>query len=115
MSYYYIVCVCVACTADEVLSVNGISMEVPNIGNTEMKVCVSFGFSTPSDRTIVLAHHINDPEKLSAYFLNATNCTTAPPAGDYIVGVFTQSVGITLEVPATPPTISILIVPISEY
>ena len=94
---------------------NGTFLQVPDIANTEVTLCVSFTSSTCNDRIIVLVHHINDTEKLSAYFLNTTNCTTAPAPGDYVVGVFIQSDDSTLKVPATPPTISVGTVPISEY
>ena len=103
---------------DEVVSVNGIFLEVPNVTNTitaKMKLCVSFGPNTSTDGTIVLAHHYGDPRKLLMYNLNTTNCTTAPPAGDYIVGVFTQTRGNDLKVPATSPTFSFHSVPNSEY
>ena len=63
---------------------------------------------------ILLAHRYGDPQKLLAYFLNATNCTTAPDAGRYVVGVFNQTGGSTLKPPATPPNISIVTVLISE-
>ena len=99
---------------EEVVSVSGTFLQVPDIANTEVKLCVSFESSTSSDRIIVLAHHIDDTEKLSAYFLNTTNCTSAPAAGGYVVGVFTQNGDSTLKVPATPPTISVGTVPISE-
>ena len=96
------------------VSVNGGTFQqVPDIANTEVKLCVSFQYSTGSDRIIVLVHHRGDPKKLSAYLLNATNCTTAPPPGDYVVGVFIQSDDSTLKPPATPPTI--LLDTISEY
>ena len=101
--------------ADEVVSVNGTSVEVPNVTNSVVKLCISFNSSSSSDRIVVLAHHVNDPGKLSAYHLNATNCTEAPAAGDYSIGVFNQSGGGILKPPATCPSISIDIVPISEY
>ena len=94
---------------------NGTFLQVPDIANTKVTLCVSFTSSTSNDRIIVLVHHINDTEKLSAYFLNTTNCTTAPAPGDYVVGVFIQSDDSTVKVPATPPTISVGILPISEY
>ena len=99
----------------EFVSVNGTFLQVPDIANAEVKLCVSFQSSTTSDRIIVLAHHIDNTEKLSAYFLNATNCTAAPAPGDYVVGVFAQSHDSTLKVPATSPTISVGTGPISEY
>ena len=99
-------------TADEVVSVNGTFLEVPNVTNTELKLCVYFK-SSNIDGIVVLAHHTDDPEKLLAYFLNTT-CATPPPPGGYIIGVFTQSRYNTLEEPATPLTISVHIVSISE-
>ena len=96
------------------VSVNGTFLQVPDIANTEVKLCVSFQSSTSSDRIIVLAHHINDTEKLSAYLLNATNCTAAPPPGVYVIGVLTQNGDNALKPPATPHTISIDTLP-SEY
>ena len=97
------------------VSVNGTFLQVPDIANTEMELCVSFQSSSSSDRIIVLVHHRSDPKKLSAYFMNSSNCTTAPTPGVYVVGVFTQSRDSTLKIPATPPTISVGTVPISEY
>ena len=94
---------------------NGTFLQVPDIANTELKLCVSFQSSTTNDRTIVLAHHIGNTKKLSAYLLNTTNCTTAPAPGDYVVGVFTQNGDNALKPPATPPTISIDSITISEY
>ena len=101
-------------TADKVVSVNGTSVEVPNVTNTEVNLCVFFNSSSSSDRIVVLAHHRHDPEKLSAYCLNSTNCTEAV-SGNYSIGVFNQTAGSILIPPATPPNISIYTVPISEY
>ena len=106
-TFYYI--------ADEVVSVNGTSVEVPNVTNTEVNLCVFFNSSSSSDRIVVLAHHRLDPEKLSAYCLNSTYCTEAPVTGNYSIGVFNQTAGSILIPPATPPTISIYTVPIGEY
>ena len=100
---------------NEAVSVNGTFLQVPDIANTEVKLCVSFQSSSSSDRIIVLVHHRGDPKKLSAYFMNTSNCTTAPTPGVYVVGVLTQSHDSTLKIPATPPTISVGTVPISEY
>ena len=107
LTFYY--------TADEVVSVNGTSVEVPDVANTELNLCVSFKSRSSSDRIVVLAHHQRDPEKLSAYCLNSTNCTEAPLAGNYSIGVFNQTAGSILIPPATPATVSIYTVPISEY
>ena len=93
---------------------SGISLEVPDAIDAKVKLCVSFGLNTISDGTVVLAHHQGDPRKLLRYNLNTTNCTTAPPAGDYIVGVFTQTRSNVLGEPATTPTLSVEIVPNSE-
>ena len=107
LTFYY--------TADEVVSVNGTSVEVPDVTNTELNLCVSFNSSSSSDRIVVLAHHQHDPEKLSAYCLNSTYCTEAPVAGNYSIGVFNQTTGSILIPPATPPIISIYTVSIREY
>ena len=118
MGHYYpnFIFLCVyICAGNEVISVNGTFLKVPDVTNTELKLCVSFKSSSISDGIVVLAHHINDCNKLSAYYLNTTNCIAAPPPGDYSVGVFTQSHDNILKPPATPPTISIDTVPISEY
>ena len=100
------------CVGSDV-SVNGTFLQVPDIANTEMELCVFFQSSSSSDRIIVLVHHRDDPKKLSAYLLNATNCTTAPPPGGYVIGVLTQNGDNALKPPGTPPTISIDT--ISEY
>ena len=102
------------CAADKVVSVNGTYVEVPDATNTEVNLCISFESSSSSDRIVVLAHHRGDPEKLSAFCLNSTNCTEAPPAGNYSIGVFNQTAGSILTPPAMSPTISIHTVPISE-
>ena len=104
LTFYY--------TADEVVSVNGTSVEVPNVTNAQVNLCISFKSSSSSDRIVVLAHHQRDPEKLLAYSLNSTNCTEAPVTGNYSIGVFNQTTSI-LTPPATPPTISIYAT--SEY
>ena len=101
--------------ANEVISVNGTFLKVPDVTNTELKLCVSFKSSTDTDGTVVLAHHMNDCNKLSAYYLNTTSCITPPPPGDYSVGVFARSHDNILKAPTAPPTISIDTVPISEY
>ena len=108
------VCVCM-CTGDEVIFVNGMLLKVPDVTNTELKLCVTFESSTITDGTVVLAHHLNNRNKLSAYYLNTTNCITPPPPGNYGVGVFTQSHDNILKAPATLPIISLDTVPISEY
>ena len=65
--------------------------------------------------TVLLAHHYGDPKQLLAYFLNTTNCTTAPPAGDYVVGVFALTSDNILKPLATHPTIFYETMTISEY
>ena len=94
--------------AAKVASVNGILKEIPKVSNGKVKLCVTFGSSTNGDEIVVFAHRVDDPERLSTYNLNLveTNCTSAPAPGDYFFGVFTNG-GITLNEPATPPTISI--------
>ena len=86
---------------------NGIILEVPNVTDTEVKLCVFFESSTSINRIIVLAHLVGDPKKLLAYYLNMTNCTAAPDPGNYIVGVFIHSVGSTLKAPAISPNITL--------
>ena len=92
---------------------NGTLLHVPDISSTEVKLCVSF---ESSNKIVVLAHCYGDPKKLLAYFLNTTNCTTAPAAGYYIVAVFTQTSDNILAPTTTPPTISFYeAMNISEY
>ena len=91
---------------------NGTLLQVPDISSTEVKLCVSF---ESSNKIVVLAHRYGDPKKLLAYFLNTTNCTTAPAAGYYIVAVFSQTSGNVLKPTTTPPTIFYEIMTISEY
>ena len=101
--------------AAKVASVDGIPKEIPEVMNGQMKLCVTFESNTSGDKIVIFAHRVNDSEKLSAYHLNlnGTNCTTAPAPGSYFFGVFTNG-GNTLNEPATPPTISLHIVPASE-
>ena len=94
---------------------NGTFLKVPDIVNGKVRLCVSFGSRINTEDTVVLAHHINDCKRLSAYFLNASNCTAALNIGYYIVGVFTKSSKNTLEEPPTPPTFSFYTEPTSEY
>ena len=43
-------------------------MEVPHPAvNTELQLCISFESNSSSDWIVVLAHHTEDPTKLSAY------------------------------------------------
>ena len=102
-------------TVDDVASVNGTFLEVPDIINAELILCVSFESSSKVNGTVLLAQRINDPEKLLVFFPDSTNCAMVPSPGGYSLGVFTQSSENTLQEPATPLTISVHIVPISEY
>jgi len=94
-------------------------MEVPEPAmNTELKLCISFESSTDSinrDRIVILAHHTDDPTKLSVYFSLENWCFRAPTAGSYYFGVFIQNSDNTLEPPATPPEILIRTVPTCKY
>ena len=91
---------------------NGTLLQVPDILSTEVKLCVSF---ESSNKIVILAHRYGDSKKLFAYFLNTTNCTTAPAAGYYIVAVFTQTSDNVLKPTTTPPTIFYETMTISEY
>ena len=93
---------------------NGILLQVPDISSTVVKLCASFEVNTSSNMTVLLAHHYGDPHKLLAYFLNTANCTTALPAGDYVVGVFVLTSDKILKPLATHPTIFFEIMTISE-
>jgi len=99
--------------------VNGALMEVPEPAmNTELKLCISFESSTDSnnrDRIVVLAHHTDDPTKLSVYFSLENWCFRAPTAGSYYFGVFIQNSDNNMEPPATPPEILIRTVPTCKY
>ena len=99
------------CAAKEVISVNGTFLQLPDVTNLGVKLCVPFGSGTNTDGIVVLAHRINDCNRLLAYFLNTTNCFTAPAAGDYIVVVFSRNGDDIMEVPVTLSTNSL---PISE-
>ena len=101
--------------ADGVPSVNGTFLQVPDTVNAKLKLCVSFGYSTSTEGTVVLAHPVNDSKRLSAYFLNTSNCTSPLDAGYYTVGVFNKSSENTLEEPVRPPTFSFDNDSISEY
>ena len=98
---------------DDVISVNGTFLEVPDIANPEVKLCVSFE-SKIHDKIVVLRHHVDDPKNLTTYSLTTANCTTAPPPGGYIFGLFTQNGSHTLKAPATSLSISFAVVSISE-
>ena len=88
-------------------------MEVPDIADADVKLCVSSIELDPSGNTIVvLAHHIDDPENLLTYFLDVTNCTTAPAPGSYFFALFVQNED---KMTITAPTIFFNTVSISEY
>ena len=104
------------CAGSEVLLVPGTMLEVPDIADADVKLCVSSIEPDPSTNTIVvLAHHIDDPEELLAYFLDVTNCTTAPAPGSYFFAVFVQNEDKIMKAPVTPPTIFFNTASISEY
>ena len=103
------------CAGSEVLLVPGTMLEVPDIADADVKLCISIEPDPSSDTIVVLAHHIDDPEELLAYFLDVTNCTTAPDAGSYFFAVFVQNEDKIMKAPITPPTIFFNTVPISEY
>ena len=94
---------------------NGTLLQVPDISSKEVKLCVSLEVNTSSNMTVVLVHRYGDLHKLLAYFLNTTYCTTAPAAGDYVVGVFTLTSDNLLKPLATHPTIFYGTMTISEY
>ena len=101
---------------NELVTVNGTSLHVPDTANGEVNLCISSESIANTDMAVVLAYQWDNPKKLLAYFLNATaNCARAPDTGDYIFGVFTQNGDNILKAPATPPTISFDVLPISEY
>ena len=97
------------CAGSEVLLVPGTMLEVPDI---TVKLCVSIEPDPSSDTIVVFAHHIDDPEKLLAYFLDVTNCTTAPAPGTYFFAVFVQNED---KIMKAPPTIFFTTVSVSEY
>ena len=100
---------------NKIVSVNGTLLQVPDISSTVVKLCVPLEGNTSSNMTVVLVHRYGDPHKLLVYFLNTTNCTTAPPAGNYVVGVFTLTSDNLLKPLATHPTIYYGTMTISEY
>lgn len=90
-------------------------LDVPDIADAAVKLCIS-SEPDPSGRTIVvLAHRIDDPEKLLTYFLDVTNCTTAPAPGSYFFAVFVQNEDKITTTPITLPTIFFTTLSISEY
>ena len=93
----------------------GTMLEVPDIADADVKLCVSIELDPSTNTIVVLAHHIDDPEKLLAYFLDMTNCTTAPALGSYFFAVLVQNEDKVTKAPITPPTIFFTTVSISEY
>jgi len=58
--------------------VEGTLIEVPDLGNNmELQLCIS---SISSDPIVVLAHHTDNPTKVSAYY-SSDNCLRPPTAG----------------------------------
>ena len=100
------------CAGSEVLLVPGTMVEVPDIADADVKLCISSEPDPSSNTIVVLAHHIDDPEKLLAYFLYVTNCTTAPAPGSYFFAVFVQNED---KIMKAPPTIFFTTVSVSEY
>ena len=103
------------CAGSEVLLVPGTLLEIPDIADADVKLCVSVEPDPSGETIVVLAHHIDEPEKLSAYFLDVTNCTTAPAPGSYYFGAFVQNEDKIANALITPPTIFFNTVSISEY
>ena len=103
------------CAGSEVLLVPGTMLEVPDIAGADVKLCITIEPDPSGNTWVVLAHHIDDPEKLLAYFLDVTNCTTAPSPGSYFFAVFVQDENKITKAPITPPTIFFTTVSISEY
>lgn len=97
------------CVDDYVVHVDGMLMKVPEpVMNTELQLCNSFVSNITNDdsgRIVVLAHHTDDPTKLSAFFSLDNQCFRAPTAGSYIFAIFIQNNNSTLEVPDIPPEI----------
>ena len=103
------------CVDDNVVHIEGTLIEVPDLSNnTELQLCISFESSISSDPIVVLAHHTDNPTKLSAYY-SSDNCLRPPTAGSYIFAVFTHNSDNTLEPPATPPEILIRTMSMCKY
>ena len=100
------------CAGSKVLLVPGTMLD---IADADVKLCISIELDPSSDTIVVLAHHIDDPEELLAYFLDVTNCTTAPAPGSYFIAVFVQNEDKITKAPITPPTIFFNTASISEY
>ena len=50
--------------AKEVISVNGTFLQLPDVTNSGVKLCVSFGSGTNTDDTVVLVYRMNDCNRL---------------------------------------------------
>ena len=102
---------CLLAGVDDVVAVNSTFL---NVTDKEMKqqLCIFFESGNNINGTLAVAHSIDHPDILLAYFLDTANCTETPPVGNYSVGVFTRIQGSGLKEPTTP--YSIAIVPISE-
>jgi len=98
---------CFFCVDDNVVHREGTLIEVPEPDmNMELRLCISFESNTSSDQIVVLAHHTDNPTKLSAYY-SPDNCLRPPNAGSYIFAVFTHNSDNTLKPLATPPEVFI--------
>jgi len=96
---------------DNTVHVNGALIEVPDPAmNTELQLCISFESNTSSGGIVVLAHHTEDPTKLSAYSSHGNQCFRAPTAGSYYFAVFNQTGDRTLEAPTAFPEIQFITV-----
>ena len=94
------------CADDNTVRVNGTLKEVPDPAiNTELQLCIFFESNTSSDQIVVLAHHTEDPTKLSAYSSRGNQCFKAPTAGNYSFAIFNQTGDRALEAPTTSPEI----------
>jgi len=94
------------CVDYNIVHIKGTLMEVPHPAvNTELQLCISFESNSSSDWIVVLAHHTEDPTKLSAYSSCGNQCFRAPTAGNYSFAIFSHTGDTTLEAPDTPPEI----------
>ena len=93
----------------------GTILDVPDIADAAVKLCISSEPDLSGSTIVVLAHRIDHPEKLLTYFLDVTNCTTTPAPGSYFFAVFVQNEDKITKAPITAPTISFTTVSISEY
>ena len=90
-------------------------LDVPDIADAAVKLCISSEADPSGSTIVVLAHQIDDPEKLLTYFLDVTNCTTALAPGSYFFAVFVQNEDKITTTPITLPTIFFTTLSISEY